>query len=45
MLMKMIKYAQKLGLDPDELMDLTVLDAILKIEETKNLWREVKQIG
>ena len=43
--MKIIRYAEKLGLDIDELMDMTVLDAILKIEDTKAMWKEVRKIG
>jgi len=31
-LTKMIKFAEKIGMDIDELMDMTVLDAIIKIE-------------
>jgi hypothetical protein len=31
-LTKMIKFAEKIGMDVDELMEMTVLDAILKIE-------------
>lgn len=45
MLMKLIRYAERLGLDIDEIMEMTVLDAILKIEDTKAMWKEVKKIG
>lgn len=45
MLLKIVKYAENLGINPDEIMEMTVLDAIIKIEEVKNMWREVKQIG
>lgn len=43
--MKIIKYASSLGLDADELMEMTVFDAILKIEDTKSMWKEMKKIG
>ena len=42
---KILRYTEHLGLDKDELMQMTVIEALLKIEETKDLWREVKQIG
>ena len=45
MLMRLMRYAEKMGLDIDYLMQMTVLDAILKIEDTKAMWKEVKQIG
>ena len=45
MLMRLMRYAEKMGLDIDDLMQMTVLDAILKIEDTKAMWKEVKQIG
>jgi hypothetical protein len=42
----MIKFAEKIGMDVDELMEMTVLDAILKIEDTRNMWSELrKEIG
>ena len=43
--MRLMRYAEKMGLDIDDLMQMTVLDAILKIEDTKAMWKEVKQIG
>ena len=45
MLMRLMRYAEKMGLDIDDLMQMTVLDAILKIEDTKAMWKEVKQLG
>jgi len=42
MLMKIMRYGEKLGLDIDELMDMTVFDAILKIEDTKAMWKEMR---
>jgi hypothetical protein len=43
MLIKMIKYAEKIGLDVDDLMDMTVLDAMLLIEETKSMWSKLRE--
>ena len=42
-LTKMIRFAEKIGMDVDELMDMTVLDAILKIEDTRLMWAELKK--
>ena len=42
---KIMRYAEHLGLDKEELMQMTVIEAMLKIEETKDMWKEVKQIG
>lgn len=42
-LTKMIKYAGKIGMDVDELMEMTVLDAIMKIEETRSMWIALKK--
>lgn len=42
-LTKMIKFAEKIGMDVDELMEMTVLDAILKIEETRDMWSELRR--
>lgn len=44
-LSKIMRYAEHLGLDKEELMQMTVIEAMLKIEETKDMWKEVKQIG
>jgi hypothetical protein len=30
-------------MDVDELMEMTVLDAIMKIEETRTMWAELKK--
>lgn len=45
MIQKILRYAEHLGLDKDELLQMTLLEAMLKIEETKDMWKEVKQIG
>jgi hypothetical protein len=42
-LTKMIKFAEKIGMDIDELMVLTVLDAIIKIEDTRNMWADLRR--
>jgi hypothetical protein len=41
MLSKFIKYAQKLGIDPDEFMEMTVFDAVLRVQEVQEMWREL----
>jgi hypothetical protein len=42
-LTKMIRFAEKIGMDVDELMEMTVLDAIIKIEDTRSMWAELKK--
>jgi hypothetical protein len=42
-LTKMIRFAEKIGMDVDELMEMTVLDAIMKIEETRSMWADLKK--
>lgn len=45
-LTKMIKFAEKIGMDVDELMEMTVLDAMMKIEDTRSMWADLaKEIG
>jgi hypothetical protein len=39
----MIRFAEKIGMDVDELMEMTVLDAIMKIEDTRTMWAELKK--
>lgn len=43
MLNKFIKFAKSMGMDVEELMQMTVLEAILKIEETKKMWTELRE--
>jgi len=43
LLKKFVLYAQKLGLNPDELMQMTVLEACLLIEETQNMWVKLEK--
>jgi hypothetical protein len=45
MIQKILRYAEHLGLDKEELLQMTMLDAMLLIETTKDMWKEVKQIG
>jgi hypothetical protein len=42
-LTKMIRFAEKIGIDVDELMEMSVLDAIMKIEDTRTMWAELKR--
>jgi hypothetical protein len=42
---KILRYAEHLGLDKEELLEMTMLEAMLKIEQTKDMWKEVKQLG
>ena len=44
MINKILRYAERLGLDKEELMQMTVIEAMIKIEETKNMWKELKEI-
>jgi hypothetical protein len=41
---KLLKYAEHLGMDSDKLMEMTVADAILEIEDTKAMWKEIQKI-
>lgn len=41
---KLLKYAEHLGMDSDKLMSMTVAEAILEIEDTKAMWKEIQQI-
>lgn len=45
MIQKILRYAEHLGLDKEELLQMNLLEAMLKIESAKDLWKEVKQIG
>ena len=45
MIQKFLRYAEHLGLDKEELLQMTMLEAMLLIENTKDMWKEVKQIG
>ena len=45
MIQKILRYTEHLGLDKEELLEMTMLEAMLLIENTKDMWKEVKQIG
>jgi len=38
---KLVKYAKTMGMDEQELLDMTVLDAILAIEDVQYMWKEL----
>jgi enamine deaminase RidA (YjgF/YER057c/UK114 family) len=38
MIQKVLRYAEKIGMDKEELLDLTVLEAMTKIEEMNKMW-------
>lgn len=40
---KLMRYAEKLGLDPEELMEMTVLDAALLIDSTQDMWLRLEK--
>jgi hypothetical protein len=31
----------KLGIDPDEFMEMTVFDAVLRVQEVQEMWKEL----
>lgn len=41
MLHKLIKYAKSLGIDPEELMNMTVFEAMMKVQEIQDMWKEL----
>jgi hypothetical protein len=43
MIQKILRYAEKMGLDQEELLQMTVLEALLKIEDTKAMWKELSR--
>jgi hypothetical protein len=45
MIQKILRYAEHLGLDKEELLEMTMIEAMLLIENTKDMWKEVKQLG
>jgi hypothetical protein len=45
MIQKILRYAEHLGLDKEALLEMTMLEAMLLIENTKDMWKEVKQLG
>jgi len=42
---KVLGYARKIGLDEDELLEMTVLEAMLKIEDARALWKDLMENG
>jgi hypothetical protein len=40
---KLMRYAEKLGLDPEELMQMTVFEAALLIDSTQNMWLRLEK--
>jgi hypothetical protein len=38
---KLVKYAKAMGMDEQEILDMTVLDAILAIEDVKFMWKSL----
>lgn len=43
MIQKILRYAEKMGLDKEDLLNMTVLDAILKIEDTRDMWNKLRE--
>jgi len=38
MIRKVLRYAEKIGMDKEELLDMTVAEALVKIEEMNRMW-------
>jgi hypothetical protein len=38
---KLIKYATKMGMDEEELLSMTVTDAIKAIEDIQSMWKNL----
>lgn len=43
MIQKILRYAEKMGLDQEELLQMTMLEAMLKIEDTKAMWKQLSK--
>lgn len=43
MMQKFLRMVEKLGLDKDEILQMTVLEAMLKVEEAKNMWNKYRE--
>jgi hypothetical protein len=43
MIQKILRYAEKMGLDSEELLQMTVLEAMLKIEDAREMWKELSR--
>jgi len=42
---KVLKLANKIGLEYEDLADLSFTDAMMKIEETMDFWKEIEGNG
>lgn len=46
MLQNVLRLAEKLGLDKEELLEMNMLEAMLKIEDAKDMWKKYrKEVG
>lgn len=43
MIQKILRYAEKMGLDQEELLQMTMLEAMLLIEDTKAMWNQLSK--
>lgn len=43
MLQKILRVAEKLGLDKEELLQMNLLEAMLKIDNAKQMWIKYKE--
>jgi hypothetical protein len=43
MLQKILRVAEKLGLDKEELLQMNLLEAMLKIDNAKKMWIKYKE--
>jgi hypothetical protein len=43
MIEKVLRYAEKMGLDKQELLEMTMIEALIKIEETKDMWSDLRK--
>ena len=39
LIMKILKHAEKLGLDKEKLLTMPLIDAMLEIEQAESMWR------
>jgi hypothetical protein len=42
MMQKILRYIDRLGLDKDELLEMTFIEALLKMEDAKDMWKYLK---
>lgn len=43
MLQKILRVAEKLGLDKEELLQMNLLEAMLKIDNAKQMWNKYRE--